>query len=277
MFDALENIARRPALFETTTTAALWTTPHRAERMLAFHLDPELDVSSRNHAFIDAACAWMIRRFGLREGRSVCDLGCGPGLYAARLAASGAAVTGVDFSETAIRHARAQAAPNLRYVHADYLAWSPEAPCDLVTLIMYDICALSPAQRRPLLRRIRDALADDGALLLDVYSLAAFAEREEAAICERNQLGGFWFAEDYHAFVHSFRYEAERVALDKYTLFPRSGGCETVLNWLQCFSPETLTEELSAAGLAVDVLLGDVAGAAFDEDAPEFAVVARKA
>ena len=39
----------------------------------------------------------------------ILDLGCGPGLYASRLARLGHRVTGIDFSPASIRYARQQA------------------------------------------------------------------------------------------------------------------------------------------------------------------------
>ena len=56
---------------------------------------------------------------------------------------------------------------------------------------------LSPAQRAALLKTFRDSLDQDGAILLDVYSMAAFAEREEASFYEKNQLNHFC-AENNH-------------------------------------------------------------------------------
>jgi hypothetical protein len=35
-------------------------------------------------------------------------------------------------------------------------------------------------------------LKPDGSVLLDVYSLTAFAKREENAICEADLFDGFW-------------------------------------------------------------------------------------
>ena len=52
---------------------------------------------------------------------------------------------------------------------------------------------------------------------------------------------------------------------------------QTIYNWLQHFDPTSLAAELRGAGLEVASVLGDVAGAPYDPDRPEFAVVARRA
>ena len=58
-------------------------------------------------------------------------------------------------------------------------------------MIMSDICALSPEQRARVLRTFKEILADDGRVVLDMYSLSAFLQREESLVCEKNQLNGF--------------------------------------------------------------------------------------
>lgn len=280
MFRQLEEINARPDVFEVYTAEALWADDHRAAQMLAFHLDGASDVSSRNAGFIDRSCSWITDTFGLGAGKSVCDFGCGPGLYTSRLARSGAQVTGLDFSKQSIEYARAQAleaAQEITYLHVNYLEFEPRGRFDLITMIMCDFCALSPAQRRELLGIFKDCLKDDGAILLDVYSMAAYTERAEASFYERNQLNRFWCAEDYYCFVNTFKYDADAVVLDKYSIFPESGGAQTVYNWLQYFSPESLGTELSQAGFAVEGTYRDVSGQPSGERDPEFAVVARKA
>jgi 2-polyprenyl-3-methyl-5-hydroxy-6-metoxy-1,4-benzoquinol methylase len=52
--------------------------------MLCNHLDPETALASRRAQTIERIVAWMDRKIGL-SGKSVCDLGCGPGLYTARM------------------------------------------------------------------------------------------------------------------------------------------------------------------------------------------------
>ncbi len=280
MFRQLEEINARPEVFEIYTAEALWADDHRAEQMLAFHLDETVDVSSRNIEFIDRSSAWITDTFRLGPGKRVCDFGCGPGLYASRLAKSGAQVTGLDFSRNSIRYAREEAeraGQKIDYVHGNYLAFDPTQRYDLIVMIMCDFCALSPVQRQQLLTIFQNCLADDGALLLDVYSMAAYSERAETSFYERNQLNGFWCEEDYYCFVNTFKYDRDAVVLDKYSIFPKSGAPQAVYNWLQYFSPESLTTELSGAGFATKQIYGDVSGRPFTEQNTEFAIVATKA
>jgi hypothetical protein len=79
----------------------------------------------------------------------------------------------------------------------------------------------------------------------------------------------------YYGFLNTFKYEKEKVVLDKYTLI-EADRTRTVYNWLQYFSPEKLKREFLGCGFLVDDLYSDVAGTSFDSKTNEFAVVAKK-
>ena len=128
-----------------------------------------------------------------------------------------------------------------------------------------------------MLRKFRAILDDGGSVLLDVYSLTAFEQREEeATVFETNLLNGFWSPNRYYGFLNTYKYESEKVILDKYTLI-ESTRTRTVYNWLQYFSPEDLASgSLRSAALPSKKLYSDVAGNPYEPQANEFAVVAGK-
>ena len=278
MFDQLDAIYHRPRPFEFYTADDLWTDEHTSAQMLAFHLNEEVDLSSRSGAFIDRSVEWIVSHFGVGEGTKIADFGCGPGLYTTRLARRGADVTGIDFSKRSIDHACKTAAAeglSVRYIHESYLELELDDQFDFVTMVMCDFCALSPKQRRTMLRKFHGLLAPAGAVLLDVYSLAAFAEREELATCGMNLMDGFWSPHRYYGFLNTFVYDEEKVVLDKYTIVEET-RTRTIYNWLQYFSPEALEHELNGGGLDVEKCYADVAGSAYIPEHTEFAVVSRK-
>jgi len=278
MYEKLEQINERPAPFSVYTAADLWTDEHTSSRMLAFHLDASNDLASRGHGFIEGSVEWMVSRFGLGPGVKVADFGCGPGLYTTRLAGRGCDVTGIDFSERSIGYARGQAEKlglDIEYIHADYLEFETERRFDLIAMITCDFCALGPDQRRDMLDRFRRHLVPGGALVMDVYSMSAFEEREEGASYGSNLMDGFWSAEPYFGFLNTFRYPDERVMLDKFTIVERD-RTKVVYNWAQHFDRESLRSEIEGGGLLVEDLLGDVAGAPIEGGSREIAVVARK-
>ncbi|MCG7852755.1 MAG: class I SAM-dependent methyltransferase [Methanosarcinaceae archaeon] len=246
--------------------------------MLSFHLNEEIDVSSRNKEFIDRSVEWIASHFNIGEGTKIADFGCGPGLYATRLARTQADVTGIDFSTRSIQYAREVASSeglSIRYVNQDYLEVEIDDQFQLILMIMCDFCALSPNQRREMLRKFYSLLESGGSVLMDVYSLTAFEQREETAKYEVNLHEGFWSPNKYYGFLNTFKYEEEKVILDKYTLVEAT-GIRTVYNWLQYFSAETLKMELEECGFAVDQLYSDVAGSPPIPESTEFAVIAKK-
>ena len=275
LFSLLESANEKPAVFSVYTAKELWTDEHTSEQMLAYHLNGEIDVSSRRASFIDDSVRWMTSHFDLSASSRVIDFGCGPGLYTSRFAESGAEVFGVDFSSRSIRYGCEYADQNnleICYTEADYLEYQPEGKFDLITMIMCDFCALSPEQRASLLVKYKGLLSERGHIVLDVYSLNAFADKAEESFYEKNQLNGFWSADPYYGFVSSFKYEEEKVSLDKYTII-ESDRQREVYNWLQYFSPESLNEEVRAAGLEVEAVYADVAGRQYDSQGAEFAIV----
>jgi SAM-dependent methyltransferase len=279
MFKTLEKINERPRPFQVYTASDLWTDDHTSKQMLAFHLNEALDVSSRSADFIDRSVDWITSAFDIGRDTRIADFGCGPGLYAARLARRGAKVTGIDFSKRSIDYAKDVAGREkltITYVNQDYLEFETEDRFDLVLMIMCDFCALSPAQRKRMLGKFHKILKPGGAVLLDVYSLSAFAQRKEAATYEVNLLDGFWSPNRYYGFLNTFKYHAQKVILDKYTII-ESGRTRQVFNWLQYFLPGDLEGEFGAAGFHVKGIYSDVAGNPYDPKASEFAVVANKA
>ena len=126
-----------------------------------------------------------------------------------------------------------------------------------------------------MLSKFKNLLKHGGSLLLDVYSLHSFNKKEETAAYELNQLNGFWSQNDYYAFVNSFKYEEEKVSLDKYTIIEPERRRQ-VYNWLQYFAPEDLEKEFVEEGFFVKELHSDVAGTPYDRESSEFAVIANK-
>jgi 2-polyprenyl-3-methyl-5-hydroxy-6-metoxy-1,4-benzoquinol methylase len=221
MFEELEKINKRPEPFEFYTASDLWTDEYTSSQMLSYHLNEAVDLSSRNTEFINRSVEWIASRFNVGKDTSIADFGCGPGLYTTRLAKYQANVTGIDFSGRSIHYAKEIAASeqlSIRYVKQNYLEIETQDRFDIVLMIMCDFCALSPAQRKGILRKFHKILKTGGSVLLDVYSRMAFDQREEVATYEMNLLNGFWSPNKYYGFLNTFKYYNGKIVLDKYTI-----------------------------------------------------------
>jgi len=274
----IEQINQRPEVFGHYTARDLWDDDYISEKMLAFHLNAETDVSSRNRSFIERSVKWIVSHFNLQKRSMVADFGCGPGLYTERLAQHGCDVTGIDFSHRSIEYAKNSADKNglsINYVNQNYLSFETEERFDLILMIMCDFCALSPEQRRTILSKFSRLLKPQGKVLFDVYSLVGYNERQEESRHEVNLLDGFWSPDRYDGFLNVFKYDKEKVILNKYTIL-QNNKTRVIYNWLQYFSPESLREEVKETGFVIKNIFADVAGSPFKADGKEFAVVVRK-
>ncbi|MDO5533524.1 MAG: class I SAM-dependent methyltransferase [Propionibacteriaceae bacterium] len=264
----------RPEPWGVYATTDFWDDPHISGQMLAHHLDPDTAAASRTHAFMDASADWLCRVLALGPGSRVLDLGCGPGLYAERLARRGATVLGVDASRRSLAHARAVAAAEglaATYVHGNYLDTPLGEGHDAAILIYEDYCVLSPAQRAVVLMRVRDALRPGGQFVFDVTAAPRFATVAEGRQEDLGERTEFWAERPYTGTRHIWTYPDLRLVLNHYVI-TKDGHTRQFWDWMQCLTPAEATAEVEAAGFRVIEVTGDVAGAPFDADAPTFAV-----
>ena len=277
MYRELKNLFERPEPFAVYTANALWTDDYVSARMLEYHLDPASDLASRRPQAIDRVVRWIETRLGL-AGKAVCDLGCGPGLYAERMAMHGALVTGVDFSARSLAHARESAAAKrltISYLHGDYLKGELPARQNIVTLIYGDYCVLSPRQRQSLLERIRAMLKPSGHLVFDVFSRPQFGQCAEEFRCERRLMNGFWAEGDYFGFKVTHLYPESYLTLDRY-LIVEPERLRDIHNWMQYFTPDEIKAELAQAGFEVAEIFDLDSGKRWMERAAPFGVLARR-
>jgi SAM-dependent methyltransferase len=278
MYDLLHDMSKRPKPFSRYTARELWTRPHLAQQMLEFHLNQDTDLASRRIELIDRAVAWIDGQLDL-SGKSICDLGCGPGLYTQRFASRGAAVTGVDFSAHSLEYADLEAKKNdqsIHYIHADYLSDDLPAGFDIVTLIYTDLCVLSPDQRRTLLGRMREMLNPDGRIVIDVAGMGLLSGMEECTRIEERLLDGFWAEGDYVGIQRTFVYPEEHLSLDRYLIIEPKETWQ-IFNWMQYFSQESLQAELRVADFDVVKMVGELTGEPLQDGGDFIGVIASAA
>jgi SAM-dependent methyltransferase len=267
----------RPAPFSAFTTPQFWDDPHISAQMLALHLDPEGVPASRPHAFIDRSVAWLIPTLHLAPGSRLLDLGCGPGLYAHRLARKGIEVLGVDTSRRSIDYARRTAEADglsARFRRGNYLTADLGLGHDAAILIYEDYCALSPAQRASFLPRIGAALRAGGRLLFDVTSSERFAQFTDSVATVPDLMDGFWAEPPYTGTHETWTYPDLSLVLERYTIETATSSRQ-FWNWMHCLTPAEVTTELTEGGFTLLDLYGDVTGEEYSPTRDSFAVVAQ--
>ena len=274
MLEVLKDLVSRPEIFSGFDTSALWADPYVARQMLSMHLCDDHALASRPGADIDMMTAWIDRELGL-DGKRLVDLGCGPGLYARRFQAAGARVTGIDLSENSLAYASEHGCPEGDFRIGNYL--EDELPsADVFTLIYGDVCAMPPRARHKLFQKVRAALPDDGALLLDAFPTAQFEVRQEGTEIAIRLDDGFWAPGDYVGLKATFLYPERTTTLDRYLIVEPS-RTRSVLNWMEYMTPGRLSAELEQAGFVSSQPLEAVTGTPWREDDKPFALIARKA
>jgi SAM-dependent methyltransferase len=259
-----------------------WTDPYIAKQMLASHLDPNVDGASRRPETIERITNQIATSVGLRPGDCILDLGCGPGLYAERLARAGFQVTGVDFSQNSIDYAIKQAAlaragqKNLpvQYRCQNYLELDDQALYSAVLLIYGDFCPFSPQQRAKLLANVRAALKPGGCFILDVTTPRCHQKYGlKNGWYAAGQ--GFWKPGPHLVLEQGFTYPDD-LFLDQYIVIEGDGKISVYRNWFQDYTPETIRAELAANGFEVESLWGDLTGVPYTPESEWIGIVARK-
>ena len=152
-----------------------WNQPDFSERMLAEHLTQSHDMASRRSETIDRHVQWIHDELLGSLPVRILDLGCGPGLYASRLAALGHKCVGIDFSPASIRHAKQQAEASsldCQYTLAAVRIAEFGDGFDMVMMVFGEFNVFRQSDAEAILRKAKAALRSGGLLLLETHPLA---------------------------------------------------------------------------------------------------------
>ena len=131
-----DALPQRPAPWEAGEKIP-WHEPAFSQRMLEHHLSQEHDWASRRENLIDHHVTRIAELLSGKTSR-ILDRGCGPGLYAQRLAKLGHDCVGIDFSPASIAYAREQAHKaglSIPYELADVRKYEAEGLFELVLMV----------------------------------------------------------------------------------------------------------------------------------------------
>jgi SAM-dependent methyltransferase len=153
-----------------------WNEPAFSARMLREHLTQAHGTASRRSAKIDQHVRFIHEEVLRGRATRVLDLGCGPGLYAERLARRGHACVGIDWSPASIAHARRIAeaeALACEYVHADVRDAEFGSGFGLTMMLFGELNVFPRDEAGAILEKARAAMTSGGRLLLEVHSHTA--------------------------------------------------------------------------------------------------------
>ncbi len=204
-----------------------WHDPDFSRRMLQEHLSQAHDAASRRAAKIEAHVRWIHEHVLAARPARILDLGCGPGLYASRLARLGHTCVGIDFSPASIEYARNTAqAEGLSCVYhlADIRQADYGAGFDLAMLIFGELNVFCRADAHRILARMSAALNLGGVLLLEPHTWAAVRQEGQAGVQWYASAGGLFSERPHLCLTECFWHEAQACAVERYWIIDAETG-----------------------------------------------------
>ncbi len=257
-----------------------WNEPGFSARMLREHLSQAHDAASRRFAIIDRHVAWIHEHVLGGQPTRVLDLGCGPGLYASRLARLGHTCTGIDFGPASIAYAREEAEReglDCTYQLADLREADFGEGYGLAMLIFGEMNVFRPGDIRKILRKAHAALAPDGVLLLEPHTFAEVEREGKRAPSWYSSASGL-FSDDPHVVLTESIWDADRaVATNRNIVIDAASG---EVSWypesMQAYTDDGYRGLLSECGFGDVTFYPSLTGEPNEGDYGLFAIVAMR-
>ena len=247
-----------------------------------YDLDMGRNADAGDIVYYRAAC---LTRCTGGEGR-VLELGCGTGRITLALCEAGLAVVGIDKSAAMLRVLRRKARDR-QIARPPLLAAMDMAQLGLRGGFDAVLCAYSAFtylveddDRARALAAIRNALADAGRLILDVFVPDPQVEDRagEEVFDYRRQLGDGGWLERRKTLLRDAPAGVNRIRR-RYTFLAQDGGCPSELvteSRQRSYRPQQLLEVLRRAGFRIVATAGDFTGAPFAAGSRSLIVEAEK-
>jgi SAM-dependent methyltransferase len=248
--------------------------------MLKEHLSQSHNAASRRTETIKRQVAWIHGELLCEHPAEILDLGCGPRLYASRLARLGHQCVGIDYSPASIGYAtecaRGEQLP-CTYMHQDLRLAEYGEGYGLVMLIYGEFNVFRPSDARSILLKANRALGDGGLLLLEPYTFAAVQKIGEQGLVWSSAERGLFSDEPYVSLVENIWNAATHTTTTRYFIVEAASGQVTrYAQTFQAYSNAEYESLLVECGFG-DVLFFPSLTGVEDASASDFmAIVARK-
>lgn len=254
-----------------------WDDPAFSERILKEHLAQDNDAASRPQAVIKKHVDWIHKTLLAAQPANILDLGCGPGLYTARLARLGHTCTGIDFAPAPIAHARQHAPQGCSYELADIRTADYGMGHDLVIFIFGALNLFRPLDARQVLKKTFQALKPGGLLLLEISSLDAVDQIGNQPAMWYSADSGLFAGQPHLCLMETFWDEEQKTATERfYIVDARNGEVTHHAASTQAYDEDELEELLLETGFAQVDFHPSMTGREEDEVNDFLVVTARK-
>ncbi|MBU0997783.1 MAG: class I SAM-dependent methyltransferase [Firmicutes bacterium] len=236
------------------TTIDMWTDPYISKQMLKYHLNFESDIASRKLDTIKESCKFLLNTF--TRGSTICDFGCGPGLYGNYLQQMGYQVIGVDISENSLEYARKQNS-NVIYLNMNYVSETLPQKIDNAMMIYCDFGALSPNDRKQFLNNLKKVLNPNGFFIFDVFSDKRFDSLEESSVRYEDK-DGFFLPGNAVVESRLIKFTDRKISLS----YDKAVGIRTIelYNWDQHYNYKEMQTYMNKQGFRIVDYYSDTVG-----------------
>ena len=257
-----------------------WDEPGFSARMLREHLSQEHDAASRRTEKIDRHVAWIHEKVLSQVPTRVLDLGCGPGLYAGRLAALGHDCTGIDYSPASIEFARAQAREQgLRcsYIEGDVREARYDSGFGLAMMLYGELNVFAPEDARAILAKAHRALREGGSLLLEAHDFAGVQRIGKEPPTWYSSKSGLFMGAPHLCLIDHAWHEERRAATTRYFIVAAASGDVTRhAQSMQAYTEQEYEALVRDAGYDDVAFHESLTGSAADAQAGLIVLSARK-
>lgn len=257
-----------------------WNEPEFSKRMLLEHLSQKHDAASRRFAIIEKQVEWIHHELLSGKAARILDLGCGPGLYASRLASLGHECVGIDFSPASIAYAAQQAqAANLScfYRQEDIRLADFGTGYGLAMLIFGEFNVFDPSDAKSILLKAHRALDDNGILLLEPHTFEAVREMGQRPRTWYSASSGLFSDRPYICLNESFWDAEQRVATKRHFIIDAIDGQVTRhAESIQAYTWEEYSSLIHECGFGDMIFYPSLTGVVDESQSGLMAVVAHK-
>jgi cyclopropane fatty-acyl-phospholipid synthase-like methyltransferase len=257
-----------------------WNEPDFSRRMLREHLSQDHDAASRREVGIDRHVDWIHGHVLAETPTRILDLGCGPGLYASRLAERGHTCVGIDFSPASIEYAREQA--RKRELRCEYrLADVRQADFGdgfgLAMFVFGEVNAFAREVAQDIVGRMFESLESGGVVVLEMSSHASVERTGSGPPSSVERTSGL-FSDGPHRVDRTAQWDASSgVASQRFEVVEpgRDEVCE-YRETLFAYTDDEIRALVSQAGFPSPTLYGSLCGDALPHDGDTLVAVSRK-
>lgn len=244
-----------------------WNDPDFSRRMLKEHLSQKHDAASRRTPTIKKHVDWIHTYLLGGRPSHLLDLGCGPGLYSARLAALGHTCRGIDFGPASIEYAVKHAPENCAYTLGDVRTTNYGSGYDLVMFIFGEINVFKPEDAKLILKKSHTALNDGGKILFEPQTFDAVYGTGSQPATWYSAENELFADEPYLCLMESFWDEEKSVAIERYYIVDAaSGEVKRYSASTQAYDNEQLVAMLEDAGFHNVEFFSSLTGVSDDQN-----------